>query len=218
MNKFILLSTFMFSTILIAQLQLDIQLKENLENDGNISKKNTIILTFTNNSDNDMVFPLNTDGIKPLFDGEDCIQKQKEFEINNAMPIINLKLNGKPVEFGRGLHHIDTNIPYDKPKTQNFYSSLIFIKAHQKFKYQLYFNPHEFYDNANEVFYCYYQTQKNIKYDLQIKFCINENVYKKLTKKQRKTLSNYKLYKGILHSNEINYNENIDYADDFIAK
>ena len=151
----------MFSTILIAQLQLDIQLKENLENDGNISKKNTIILTFTNNSDNDMVFPLNTEGIRPLFDGEDCIQKQKEFEINNAMPIINLKLNGKPVEFGRGLHHIDTNIPYDKPKTQNFYSSLIFIKAQQKLKYQLYFNPHEFYDNANEVFYWYYQTQKN---------------------------------------------------------
>ena len=68
------------------------------------------------------------------------------------------------------------------------------------------------------MFYWYYQTQKNIKYDLQIKFCINENVYKKLTKKQRKTLSNYKLYKGILHSNETNYNENIDYADDFIAK
>jgi|GEM_PF-2130550 len=227
MNKFILLFTFMFSTIFTAQLKLDIQLKKNLEDYENISKKNIIILTFTNDTNNDIVFPLNGIGMMPLyvndeegityFDEEICTGNEKEY---NTIPLISIKQSGKLIESGRGLHHINTDAdtPVGKIKKQKFYSSLVFIKAHQKYEYQLYFNPHHFSDNGNEVFYWYYQTQKNIMYDLQIKFCINENVYKKLTKKQRKTLSDYKFFSGTLYSNEINYVENIDYVDDFIAK
>lgn len=174
-------------------------------------------MSIINISNNSIAFPLNESGITPFIENESCKDKMvTELGLYSALPMIILSKEGKPLEYDSWFHHIESSIDYEQPEKRSFYSNLIFLKPYEEYTFPVYFNPHEFYDNPNGIFfYWYFKTMKQVEYNLKVQICINKLLYRELTKKQREELSNYTLYTGTLLSNEIDYNEDIDYADDF---
>ncbi len=198
-----------------AQLKLNIQLKKNIVVNDNIYEKNIIEITISNNSSDAVAFPLNIEGLTPFFEGETCIKKHAVSDSYSLLPIILVTTQNRLIDAERAFHHLNPVVGNKSlEKKSNIYSKLIFLKPYQKYVYQLYFNPHEFHDDIYKVFYWYYQTQRNIDYVLSLRFCINKEIYEKLSKSERKKISKYKLFNGILISNNITYTEDINYGEE----
>ncbi len=58
---------------------------------------------------------------------------------------------------------------------------------------------------GNTYFYDYYILKNNRKYDLSINLCVDGDIYKYLTEKQRKRFERYKLFSGQIESNVLPY-------------
>ncbi|WP_234111076.1 hypothetical protein [Chryseobacterium sp. R2A-55] len=214
--RILFLLSFLFCTIIQAQLKLEIELNKNIEVTKEISKKNTLTISITNFSNSNIAFPLNNGGITPFLENESCTDKMvNELSLYSALPMIVLAKEGKSLEVESWFHHIGNNVNYEKSKKRSFYSHLIFLKPYEKYTFQVYFNPHEFYDSPNGISYWYFETMKQVEYNLKVQICINKLLYRELTKRQLKRLSNYKLFEGNLLSNDITYNEDVNYGEEW---
>ncbi len=86
-------------------------------------------------------------------------------------------------------------------KNKFLFTNFILIKSKQEFAYQKYFSPNNFNLNTISGTYDYYNLSPKDQYKFFIKYCIDEKVYKYLSKNQKKKLNGYKPFVGNLERN-----------------
>jgi len=185
-----------------------------------------------NNSTNDIVLPLDLRSLKPYQENQ-CSMHDYEFPYpilaltllvndgNENIPgnINNIETPDSDIEFkkiveereGNNRKYISMIEKWSKKNKlkdlsfakSNYYlvNNLIILKSKKSFKFKATVN----FDNITDEKYIYYYypvdwTRKN---EISLSLCIDANVYKYLTEKQKQKLKKYQFFTGNIQSNSI---------------
>lgn len=131
---------------------------------------------------------------------KDVLDK-KLLRFSNRKSIVESRKKKKELSLWKRVNHINKSRDWVEIN-KYLYNNILVLESKQEMVFVRKFNPNKI-DEVSESFLYYYFLEKGKDYQLFFEVCISPSINDYLTLLQKESFKNYKLYTGIIKSNQI---------------